>query len=230
LKYLSWIRISLNAGTSRTYSKIHRTEEDDFYKVMENLQDAVKIKKKNRLEAAIGVQLLLIPDNVKEVVALARILKKIGVDYLTVKPYSQHPLSGSRIDPKFRYKDHISKYESLRSLEDGRFKVVFRDQTMRRLDSEKDYKRCLGLPFWAYIDANGEVYACSAFLGRREFSFGNIYKNSFRDIIKGKRRRSVMAKVSSKVNVGRCRQVCRLDKINSYLWELSNPGPHANFI
>lgn len=230
LKYLSWIRISVNAGTSRTYSKIHRTKKDDFYKVMGNLRDAVKIKKKDGLGTTIGIQLLLIPDNVKEVVALAVMLKKIGVDYLTVKPYSQHPLSGSRIDPKFKYKDHISMYENLRSLEDGRFKIALRDQTMKRLDSEKDYKRCLGLPFWAYIDANGEVYACSAFLGRKEFSFGNIYKSSFKDIIKGRRRRSVMARISSKINVGKCRQACRLDKINSYLWELRNPGPHVNFI
>jgi len=230
LKYLSWIRVSLNAGRSRTYSKIHRTKKDDFYKVIKNLREAVKIKKKYGLKTTIGVQLLLIPDNIKEVITLAVALKKIGVDYLTVKPYSQHPLSGSCIDPKFKYEDHISMHERLRRLEDSGFKVAFRDQTMRRLDSGKDYKRCLGLPFWAYIDANGEVYACSAFLGRREFGFGNIYRSSFKDIIKGKRRRAVMTRISSKVNVDRCRRACRLDKINSYLWELSNPGPHANFI
>ncbi|MDD5072237.1 MAG: radical SAM protein [Candidatus Omnitrophica bacterium] len=230
LKYLTWIRISLNAGTAGTYSKIHRTRKEDFYKVMENLREAVKIKRNGKLKTTIGVQLLLIPGNVKEVAALARILKKTGVDYLTVKPYSQHPLSGSRINPGFRHKDHISLYEKLRGLEDDRFKISFRDETMKRLRSGKEYARCLGLPFWAYIDANGEVYACSAFLGKKGYSFGNIYKNSFEDIIKGRRRRAVMAKISSKTDVEKCRRACRLDKINSYLWELSNPGPHVNFI
>ena len=230
LKYLSWIRVSLNAGTAGTYCKIHRTRKEDFYKVIENLREAVKVKKAGKLKTTIGVQLLLIPGNAKEVVTLARILKKIGVDYLTVKPYSQHPLSGSRINPKFNYKSQISMYEKLRGLEDDRFKIAFRDETMKRLDSEKEYGRCLGLPFWAYIDANGEVYACSAFLGKKEYSFGNIYKNNFKDIIKSKRRRSVMAGISSKMDVEKCRRACRLDKINSYLWELSNPGPHVNFI
>ncbi len=230
LKYLSWIRVSLNAGTAGTYCKIHRTRKEDFYKVIENLREAVKVKKAGKLKTTIGVQLLLIPGNAKEVVTLARILKKIGVDYLTVKPYSQHPLSGSRINPKFNYKSQISMYEKLRGLEDDRFKIAFRDETMKRLDSEKEYGRCLGLPFWAYIDANGEVYACSAFLGKKEYSFGNIYKDSFKDIIKSRRRRSVMAGISSKTDVEKCRKACRLDKINSYLWELSNPGPHVNFI
>ena len=230
LKYLSWIRVSLNAGTAGTYCKIHRTRKEDFYKVIENLREAVKVKKAGKLKTTIGVQLLLILGNAKEVVTLARILKKIGVDYLTVKPYSQHPLSGSRINPKFNYKSQISMYEKLRGLEDDRFKIAFRDETMKRLDSEKEYGRCLGLPFWAYIDANGEVYACSAFLGKKEYSFGNIYKDSFKDIIKSRRRRSVMAGISSKTDVEKCRKACRLDKINSYLWELSNPGPHVNFI
>ena len=230
LKHLSWIRISLNAGTAGTYCKIHRTKKEDFYKVMENLREAVKIKKDGKLKTTIGVQLLLIPGNVKEVVTLARILKKIGIDYLTVKPYSQHPLSGSRMDPKFNYKDQVSVYEKLRGLEDNKFKIAFRDETMKRLSSGKDYGRCLGLPFWAYIDANGEVYACSAFLGKKEYSFGNIYKSSFKDIIKSRRRGSVMARISSRMDVEKCRRACRLDKINSYLWELSNPGPHVNFI
>ena len=229
LKYLSWIRVSLNAGTSRTYSKIHRTKEDDFYKVLENLQDAVKIKKKDKLEVTIGVQLLLIPDNVKEVVVLARILKKIGVDYLTVKPYSPHPLSSSHIDLAFKY-EHVAMHKKLCLLEDDRFKIVFRDQTIKRLGIRKEYARCLGVPFWAYIDAWGQMYACSAFLGKKEFSFGNINKHSFKDIIKSKRRRLVISRISSKINVDKCRQACRLDKINSYLWELSNPELHVNFI
>ncbi len=229
LKYLSWIRISLNAGTSRTYARIHRTEERDFYRALKNLQQAVSLKKKHRLTVSIGVQLLLIPENVKEVVVLAKKLKKIGLDYLTVKPYSQHPLSNSRVDLGFQY-DHNAIYNQLSLLEDDRFKVSFRSQTMERLARTKDYKRCLATPFWSYIDAQGQVYACSAFLGKKEFSFGNINQNSFKKIMVSRRRRSVINRISSKINVNKCRPVCRLDKINSYLWELHNPQPHVNFI
>lgn len=230
LKFLSWIRVSFNAGKSITYSRVHRCQEEDFYKVLNNLKVAIEIKNKGKLNVDIGVQLLLIPENAAEVFILAKLLKNIGVDYLTIKPYSQHPFSGSHIDPRFKYEDYVYLNKKLRKLENDNFKIIFREQTMRRVNVKKDYKRCLGLPFWAYINAGGDVYACSAFLGKKEYCYGNIYKDNFIDIMKGKRRKAIIERVSSRLNVDRCRQACRMDKINSYLWELRNPPPHVNFI
>jgi radical SAM protein with 4Fe4S-binding SPASM domain len=230
LKFLSWLRISFNAGKSTTYAKVHRTQEEDFYKVIRNIEDAVKIKNRNRLNTTIGVQLLLIPENAKELFILAKILKDIKVDYLIIKPYSQHPLSRSRIDSSFKYEDYFYLNEKLSKMQDSNFKIIFRYQTMARLNITKDYKRCLGLPFWAYIDSGGNVYACSAFLGENEVRYGNIYKSDFKTIMNSSRRKAIIKRVSSSLNVAKCRQVCRLDKINSYLWELKNPGPHINFI
>ena len=227
---LSWLRVSLNAASSKTYSKVHRTDQKDFYAVLKNLEDAVKIKTRKKIKAAIGAQLLLIPQNVKEVFKLSKLLKDIGIDYLIIKPYSQHPLSAAHIDSAFKYEDYFSMNKKLEKTEDENFKIIFRDQAMKRLGSTKDYKRCWGLPFWAYINAAGDVYACSAFLGKKEFCYGNIYKQGFRKIMKGKRRKNIIDRVSSRLNVNKCRYSCRLDKINSYLWELRNPGRHVNFI
>ena len=103
LKYLSWIRISFNAGTAGKYAKIHGTAERDFYKALENIKFAVKYKKSSNLKCTIGVQFLMLPENYKEAEKLAGILKKIGADYLTIKPYSQHPYSGSKLSKKFDY-------------------------------------------------------------------------------------------------------------------------------
>lgn len=230
LKHLSWVRVSLNAGSPETYAAVHRCHKDDFSKVLKNLKDAVAVKKKQGLKTTIGVQMLLIPQNATEVLALAKKIKAIGLDYLTVKPYSQHPLSTSRIDKEFRYEDYLGLEDALRKVESGSFKVIFRDQTMKRLSAAKEYRRCLGLPFWAYIDATGDVYACSAFLGNKDFCYGNIHRESFKAIVEGLRRKRIIRRVSEKLNVDTCRLACRLDKINSYLWELKYPNPHVNFI
>ncbi|MFH1692433.1 MAG: radical SAM protein [Candidatus Omnitrophota bacterium] len=230
LKHLSWIRFSFNAGTPKTYAKVHRSQASDFHKVITNIKDAVRIKKLQGLKTTIGVQLLLIPENIKEVFTLAALMKKIGVDYLTIKPYSQHPLSKSRISPGFKYKDYLFLKKRLDMLENSRFKIIFRTDTMERLNAPKDYKYCYGLPFWAYINAKGDVYACSAFLGKKEFCYGNIYKNTFKGIIRSRRRKEILNMAGSKLDITKCREVCRLDKINTYLWELKHPGPHVNFI
>ncbi len=230
LGFLSWIRFSLNAGSSKNYAKIHRTRREDFRKVVDNIKEAVKIRNSNRLGVVIGVQSVLIPENAKEILSLGRLLKDLGVDYFTVKPYSQHPLSHSSISRRFKYKDHAYLKEELDGLEDKHFHVVFREDTINRLNMSKDYKRCLGLPFWAYINACGDVYACSAFLGKNEFCYGNIYKTGFKDIMIGKKRTAIIKRAGLTLDINKCRQVCRLDKINSYLWELTHPGPHVNFI
>ena len=175
LRHLSWIRISLNAGCASTYAAVHRCLHEDFNSVLENLGDAVAIKKRQGLKTTIGVQLLLIPQNVDEVVLLAKKIKRLGLDYLTIKPYSQHPLSGSSISKAFRYGDYLGLDNALRRLEDNRFKIIFRAHTMERLGVAKEYRHCLGLPFWAYIDSSGDVYACSAFLGKKDLCYGNIY-------------------------------------------------------
>lgn len=230
LKDLSWLRVSLNAGTALTYERVHRSRKEDFGRVLGNLKEAVRIKKRLGLRVTIGVQLLLIPENAREVVLCAKKIKDLGLDYLSVKPYSQHPLSRAHMDVSFKYEDHFGLSQDLRKLESKDFKIFFRDATMKRLSSVKDYGRCLGLPFWAYINAQGDVIACSAFLGKKDFCYGNIIKDDFKTIMKSPRRRSIMKRVAEKLDVARCRQACRLDKINSYLWELKHPGPHVNFI
>ncbi len=230
LDFLSWIRISLNAGKDKTYALVHRTLKEDFNKVLKNLEDAVKIKNKNKLKTVIGVQLLLIPENVKEVCILAQLLKNIGVDYLTIKPYSQHPLSRSHINPAFKYENYTYLSKKLENIQNNKFKIIFRSETIRRLSSGRDYKHCLGLPFWTYITAGGDIYACSAFLGKKEFCYGNIYQHSFKTIMESKRRKDILKRAARKLDTTKCREVCRLDKINSYLWELEHPGPHVNFI
>ena len=40
----------------------------------------------------------------------------------------------------------------------------------------------------------------------------------------------IIKRAGNCLDVTKCRQVCRLDKINSYLWELIHPGHHVNFI
>lgn len=228
---LTWLKISIDSGTNETHCKIHRGGPKDFDKIIQNLADAVKIRKKNNYKCTIGGQMLLLPDNYKEAVILAKKLKKIGVDYLVVKPYSQHPLSKTKVYKNVRYQDYFYLNSELQKIADEKFKVIFRAQTMKKWDSvDKPYKKCCSVPFfWAHIDAGGEVWGCGCFVKDRRFYLGNIYKNSFKEIWQGRTRKDII-KFMEKFNVSRCRINCRMDEINKYLWNLKNPSGHVNFI
>ena len=230
LSSLSWIRFSLNAGTASTYQKIHRCKPDDFKRVLDNLQTAVRVRGLNHYPCTIGVQLTLIPENAHEISLLAPLLKNIGVDYLTIKPFSPHPMSCSKISANMNHMDYLYTADNLKQLSNENFKIIFRDNAINKMREKKPYKNCLGLPFFAYISSDGNIYACSTFLGNNKFCYGNIYQNSFSEIWESACRHEILNFMSTELNPEKCRQACRLDEINRYLWELKYPSAHVNFI
>ncbi len=227
LPYLSWVRFSVDAGTSETYSKIHRGQEHDFEKIIENIKNAVELKKKLSLRTVIGVQFLLIPNNVNEAVELAKICKEIRTDNIQIKPYSQHPSSINKF--VINYKDYAHIEQELENLNSNNFKVLFRKQTMQRVDEQISYPECYGLPFFALIDAKGNIIPCNLFYENQEFTYGNLNQASFSQIWKSEKRKQILEKLR-KQGVEHCRHACRLDVINRYLHRLKNPLEHDNFV
>jgi radical SAM protein with 4Fe4S-binding SPASM domain len=227
LPHLSWIRFSVDAGTKETYAIIHRTREEDFDKVIRNIADAAEVRDRLGLKTVIGVQFLLIPENIHEASGLARIVCDAGADNIQIKPYSHHPSSHNQIS--MQYSQHDSLEGELLALQSDKFKVSFRKQTMARLESERDYTECLGLPFFALIDAKGNVIPCNLFYDQEDFTYGNINKQSFKEIWLGEQRKRVRQKVISQ-GCENCRDGCRLDVINRYLHRIKHPEDHDNFI
>jgi len=231
LPHLTWLKVSINAAKPDTYAKIHRTRPEDFDKVMKNMVYAAKIRRKNGYACTLGMQIILLPDNYREIALLAKKAKEIGMDYLVVKPYSQHPLSKTDSFKDIKYSKYLDLAERLGKLNDAHFNLIFRMHTMKKWDAaQRNYKHCLALPFWAYIDAGGNVWACSMYLTKNKFYLGNIYKNSFKEIWNNRKRNSLVRWTAQKLNTDKCRINCRMDEINRYLWDLRNPSPHANFI
>lgn len=228
---MEWIKVSIGAATKETYKKIHRTNPEDFDKVIKNLSSAAKIKRNNGYKCTLGMQILLLPENKDEITLLAEIGRDIGMDYLVVKPYSQHPLSKTEKYKDIKYTEYASLAGELARFNTDGFSVIFRTNTMKKWDdSTRQYARCLALPFWSYLDSGGNMWGCSAYLGDERFLYGNINESSFKEIWGGEKRKKSLEWVENKLDAGQCRVNCRMDEINRYLWDLKNPPEHVNFI
>ena len=228
----SWIKVSLNAGTAKSYAEIHRTKELDFERVMNNLKYALEHRKANNLTCTIGVQMLLLPENRDEAVVLAKKCKELGVDYLVIKPYSQHNFSKTVKYADIDYSSMMDVEEELKDLNSETFNIVFRANTMKKhVQKQQTYSTCHSTPFfWGYIAADGKVFGCSAYLGDDKFCYGNIYDNTFSQIWESDKRKQSYEYVKSELDIQSCRVNCRMDEVNSYLFRLKNPHLHDNFI
>jgi GTP 3',8-cyclase len=223
----TWIRFSVNGSDPESYSKIHNTNIKDFDKVMANLAFMAELKKKKGLKTTIGVQMLLLPDNIPALESFAEKCRAIGVDNIQIKPYSHHPSSKNDFRIKTADVDEIG--EKLMRLQTDDFKVFFRAGTIRRIEEGIDYPECFGLPFFALVDVKGNVIPCNLYYGREEYNYGNLSEKSFKDIWTGEKRKGIIRKIH-KNGVTDCRKGCRLDVINRYLDRLKNPEEHDNFI
>ena len=234
LPLTSWIKVSINAGTPETYAKVHQTKEKDFPRVIGNLKKAVAEKKAKNLKCVIGAQSLLLPENAHEMEQLAKICRdEIGLDYLVVKPYSQHLFSDTKIYENIDYSSSIGYGDKLRALSTDDFQVVFRENTMKKyIQTEGRYSKCNATPFfWSYIMADGEVYGCSAYLLDKKFMYGNINEQSFQEIWEGKRRQENFRYIRNELDIKQCRVNCRMDEVNRYLFNLREGlVEHVNFI
>ncbi len=244
LQQVTWLKASVNGGDPDTYAAVHRTKPNDFARVIENLARAVDIRRRSHdfehidqggqpIDCTLGAQIVLIRENIHSAVALAKICRDIGLDYLVIKPYSQNPHSvetATRGFADFDYRHWLDLEARLREFETDTFQIVYREKTMASLYQERGYDVCHATPhFWAYIMATGEVYGCSAHLLDDRFKFGNIYEQSFSDIWQGAKRRACLELMRT-FDVGECRKNCRMNAENKYLHQLKHPAAHVNFI
>lgn len=229
LKTLTWMRFSTAAIREDTYNQIHCAKQGDLKKVLTNMQEAVSVKKNQKLGTTIGVQMLLLPENKNQAVEMARELRKIGVDYFTIKPFSQHPQSRQLLQVDYN-QEMMDIEKQVKELENENFKVYFRTHAMEMLKCKREYKQCLALPFMVYLDAKGNLWPCIVFMGKEGFSYGNLNEEPFVQIWEGKNREKLTEFFMKMDLESSCREICRLDEMNKYLNELKHPGSHVNFI
>lgn len=228
LRALVWIRFNISAASDSSFKKIHRV--DELALVRKNIDRCVKLKKEKGLEITIGMQMVLVHENVEDIVPLAQMGRDLDVDYLVIKPCSDSP--DKRLDaPTKEYLDMNDELEKAEALSTATYNVVVKWQKVNN-SGYKDFDVCHGTEFLLGISGSGAVFPCGHWFNIRshEFIMGNIVEQSFKDILKSEKYWQAQQKIKC-VNVHKeCESNCRQYYISKFLYKLKNVPDHVNFI
>lgn len=233
LPHLSWLRFSMDAGSAEVHAQVHQVDERMFGKTINSIQDALNVRKKLGCGVTIGVQYLMIQQNLHDIESAIQLYDRIGVDYLSFKPYSEHPQmlnkSGFVYSPEMLagVEKVIQSYQEKTALQ-----LIYRKvATENYAGGSIGFEACRALPFWGYISSKGDFHTCSVFLNDERFTTGNIYHANMESILFGEARRASIEYGCRGLVVGHeCRLNCRMARINEFLEVLAHKPLHVNFI
>lgn len=229
LSALSWIRFTVGGATPSTYCSVMGVDEQVFLRVMENIRRCVEVKKRLKLNVTIGIQMILIPECLPDIIPFAALGRELGVDYAVIKQCSSQADNCASLTEE-EYELHKEVLARAVAYSGDGYSLIVK---WRKISSagRKDYDHCYGCELLPQISGNGDLYCCGAFFGNPDFFVGNINRQSFRELVFGDRYAAVMKRVKETVDVHRdCGIGCRQNEINEFLWQLRNRPNHVNFI
>jgi len=190
LPHMKWIRFTVAAGTPARYAEIMykgKEHTEVFDKAMENIRHAVAFKKKHNLEVTIGIQMVLMPEFVDEIIPFAQLGLDLGADYAVIKHCSDDENDTLGVD----YSKYASMYDLLKEAEEmstEKTKIVIKWDKMDA-DGEHSYNRFYGPAFLLQISGSGLVAPSGMFFNARhsKLHIGDFTTERFIDLFNSDR-------------------------------------------
>lgn len=227
LEKLTFIRFSINGGDSQTYKEIHK--KDSFDKILNNLEYCAKLKQRYSLNVTIGVQFVLLPENIDSIESLIVQIQNFGIDYISIKPFVLQSKNQLYRQKSFD-RDLKPFFRKLQNYSTDSFSVIARENAFEKY-GQRDYEHCYGCNFITVLNSAGEIASCLPYWDKEEFVYGNIYEETFELIWNGEKRKKIKYYLENEIDVKQCPPNCRPHAINSFLEEIKHPNiQHINFI
>jgi radical SAM protein with 4Fe4S-binding SPASM domain len=230
VKYLDWIRISVDAGKPETYNSVRRTREghgwDRMVANLEALLSAPIPPNRRGLGLDIGVGFVVTPTTACEIVDFAKFFSKYPVTYCQFKPeiVNREREGGIQRDLEFWNKEVWPRLLEAKAILGDKFQLngyklddLVNDPTLYG----RTYKKCLGSQISPCIGADGNVYVCTNHRGYKQYSYGSLYEKSFKEIWQDiATRQKIMDLIENKEGFKNCTKLCKPHESNKMLWSL----------
>lgn len=211
---LTWLRISLDAGTEETYKTTR--DSSTWTAAIRSISYAAALRK-----PYVGVGFVITRDNYSEIVQTCSLLKTAGIPYIRLSAmFSRRGiLYYAGLMENIHY-----QIEEAKELEDDKFKVV--DFFNARIDDMKEgnphYTFCGEQQFVLYIGGNQKIYTCCTNAYTLHGEIGDLHDQTFLHWMKNTRRYDF--------NASSCHHCQFNDKNRVINFLLDRQPEHVNFV
>tara|TARA_R110000744_G_scaffold53912_3_gene114804 strand:- start:760 stop:1947 length:1188 start_codon:yes stop_codon:yes gene_type:complete len=226
VEHMTWVRISVDAGTEKTYNGIRVARgKQDWNKMVSNLSKLIETNKRRDNKIDIGVGFVISPDTYHEIVDFANFFKDYDLTYCQYKPEVViREKGGEQRELEFWTQKVNPLLLQAEQILGNKFQVngyKFEDLAMDRDKFGRNYKKCLGSQLSPCVGAEGNVYVCTNHRGWKQYSYGNLYEQSFLDIWKDiEKRQQVMDQIENKECFKNCTKLCKPHESNKAMWKI----------
>ena len=192
---MDWVRVSVDAGFSKTYAGIRRVPERAFEKVLGNVRRAADSISAAGSPCVLGVGYTVTPDNWREIVDGVRVAKESGASNIRLSamfgPENERPFLPIYDDIKARIGHAKALYQ------DATF-TVYDNFGSRLADLEQhspDYSTCPYQYYTSYIGGNVQSYRCCvlSYTRRGMVANGDLTNQRFDDFWRSEARKQDFA-------------------------------------
>lgn len=224
LPALAYLRFNMSAAEPERYMKIHGCRPGCLEKVCGTVKKCVEIKKKKNLNVTIGLQMVLLPEFVDQIMSLVMLGKRLGADYFVIKHCSDDEKHTLGVDYS-KYFSLVKLLEKAESHSEENYLVKAKWSKILSM-GERRYSKCYGPAFIMQFSGSGLVAPCGMLFNNKykKYHIGNIAEKSFKEIWKSERYWEVLNLIGSEKFDARtmCGSLCLQHKVNEFLWDLKN--------
>lgn len=230
LKSCTWLRFNLSAVSTDSYKKVHGVNQ--WERVQANILTAVQLKKELGLSCTIGLQMVLMPQCLDQVISEAQFALDNKLDYFVIKQYSD-PGCPEMSPFALSWYDHpevLAVLNRASALSNENTKIVPK-WGMIQSKGIRSYDHCVDCPLLFQISGSGKCYPCGYLFGNDEFCYGDLHHQSLKEILDSELYWLLIKKMRYDFDVHtQCKGCCRHDSTNAFIWQYLNPPEHLNFI
>jgi MoaA/NifB/PqqE/SkfB family radical SAM enzyme len=220
----TWLRVSIDGWDPASYARSRSVGEDEFYKVIRNLEAFSRRGSK----CVLGASVVVDERNASHIFELCAQLKRVGVGHVKIAPCivrdsaAENDAYHARFEPTVR-----AQITEIRGLEESHFRVNDHYHALcERFDRSE--RRCMMAYLLTVIGADLTVYSCQDKAYTEGGALGSIRDQRFREFWASPATAAALAAINPSRD---CRHHCVSSVKNERILELLSLDPdHARFV